>query len=67
MSEQLNLNVQNVKCGGCAEAIQKGLTTLPGVESVKVDIATGNVTIQGQLLSQQQLSEKLAELGYPVI
>jgi copper chaperone len=58
-------NVKNVKCGGCVSAIENGLTALPGVESVEVVIAGGEVTVSGQDLSREQLSAKLSELGYP--
>ena len=62
-SEQFT--VKNVKCGGCASAIQNGLKELPGVEGVEVSIEDGKVTVTGDGLSREQLSGKLGELGYP--
>ncbi len=59
------IQVQNVKCGGCASTIQDGLSPLAGVDSVEVDIESGTVTVTGEGLSREQLSAKLAELGYP--
>jgi len=63
MQEQFQ--VQNVKCGGCVIAIQTGLQELDGVSEVAVDIPSGQVTITGTALSREQLSAKLAALGYP--
>jgi copper chaperone len=57
--------VSNVKCGGCASAIQNGLKDIPGVDTVEVSVESGTVTITGEQLSRQQLGAKLAELGYP--
>ncbi|MFO7602959.1 MAG: heavy-metal-associated domain-containing protein [Gammaproteobacteria bacterium] len=62
----LQLQAQNIKCGGCASTIQNGLGDLPQVEAVEVDIATGIVRIQGQELDADRIRAKLAELGYPV-
>lgn len=57
--------VKNVKCGGCAAAIEMGLKTLPGVHSVQVVIESGEVTVQGDDLHRPTLAVKLGELGYP--
>lgn len=59
--------VQNVKCGGCASAITNGLSTMDGLDSVEVDIESGKVTITGPAPIREQLSAKLAELGYPEV
>ncbi len=66
MSENLELDVENVKCGGCASAIQEGLESLEGVGKVDVEIDTGHVSINGSPLFETAIREKLADLGYPV-
>ena len=65
MSEQLEIDVQNVKCGGCASAIKEGLTPLPGVDSVEVDIDSGHVSIRGRDLPEDAILDKLFVLGFP--
>lgn len=57
--------VKNVKCGGCAANIEKGLGALPGVEKVEVTVQNGRVSVTGQNLSRPALSAKLREIGYP--
>ncbi len=58
--------VNNVKCGGCAEIIREGLSGQIGVAAVDVDVAGGKVTVNGEALDRGGLTTKLAELGYPV-
>lgn len=58
-------NVKNVKCGGCVSAIENGLISLPGVDSIEVTIDGGKVTVLGSELSREQIAAKLHELGYP--
>jgi copper chaperone len=64
--ETETLKAQNIKCGGCASTIRDGLSQLPGIEQVEVDIESGEVTLQGESLDRAAVSSKLAELGYPV-
>ncbi|MCW8827539.1 MAG: heavy-metal-associated domain-containing protein [Gammaproteobacteria bacterium] len=59
--------VQNVKCGGCVSAIESGLKELTGVESVEVTIEGGQVTVSGESLSREAISDKLKQLGYPEV
>ncbi len=56
--------VANVRCGGCVANIEKGLGSLDGVESVRVDQASGEVQVEGSL-DRAMLAARLAELGYP--
>jgi len=62
----LELKVQNVKCGGCASAIQEGLGSLAGIEAVEVAVDSGTVRLRGEALDDAAIRAKLAELGYPV-
>ncbi len=62
----LELQVENVKCGGCANAIQKGLSALPGIDEVTVNIESGAVTIHGEGYNDKDIHSKLNDLGYPV-
>ncbi len=64
MMQTLNIKVAKVKCQVCAANIKKGLAD---VGEVAVDVATGEVEIQGVNLDRQQITVKLAELGYPAI
>lgn len=64
--ETIELTAQNIKCMGCVSAIQEGLKTLPGVEKVDVDLDTKQVTVSGHGLSEEQITDKITTLGYPL-
>ncbi len=62
---KLEFNVQNVKCGGCASAIQTGLRQNAQVREVTVDIPTGRVVVEAEEDIRTELSRMLQGLGYP--
>ncbi|MCV6637678.1 heavy metal-associated domain-containing protein [Candidatus Albibeggiatoa sp. nov. NOAA] len=62
MSEQIQ--VENIKCGGCANSIQKGLLKIEGVDAVEVDIEQGAVSIDGSA-DRDTLIQSLLSMGYP--
>ncbi len=61
---EFELIAQNIKCSGCANSIQNGLSKLDGVEEVAVNVETGAVTVKGTA-SKEKISEELSKLGYP--
>ena len=64
--DTLNINVSNVKCGGCTSNIESGLTELAGVDTVEAIVDGGKVTITGTNLDRDAISNKLIELGFPI-
>ena len=61
----IQFNVQNVKCHGCASAIQEGLSKDERVQGVSVDVAKGVVTVTTDEDLRNELSAQLNTLGYP--
>ncbi len=59
------IEVDNIKCGGCANSIRKALLALEGVEGVEVDIESGRVTVIGAEDSRSLVVAELARMGYP--
>ena len=57
--------IENLKCGGCAATIKKGILSIDSVESVEVDVETSEVTVSHSKDVISLLKEKLAKLGYP--
>ncbi|MEY3104849.1 MAG: Heavy-metal-associated domain, partial [Pseudomonadota bacterium] len=37
MTKEMEIEVENLKCGGCARSIQKGLSEVPGITNIEVD------------------------------
>jgi copper chaperone len=63
---QHNINVDNIKCGGCANSIKTALQTVTGVDTVEVDIEQGAVSIMTtDSVQRDHLIEILRTKGYP--
>ena len=62
---KIEIEVQNVKCQGCASAIREGLGKNPQVRDVQVDVPTGRVTVEAAEDVQGERSAALKALGYP--
>lgn len=65
MSVAMEIQVENLKCGGCARSILKGLTDMQGVSNVEVDHENKLVKFSGEEVSRPQVAEKLRSMGYP--
>ena len=61
---ELQIIVENIKCGGCTNSIQTALLKLDNVEKVVVDKETETITITGDI-EKAHVITKLNELGYP--
>lgn len=59
------IQVENIKCGGCAGTIKTRLIELEGVDDCDVDIEQGIVTISGDTSDRNEISQLLLKLGYP--
>lgn len=62
------IEVLNLKCGGCANTIKKGIVTIEGVNEVLININTSEVSIDAtDEMVIQQVKEKLSSMGYPEV
>ena len=61
----IEILVENIKCGGCANSITKKILQQNGVKSVEVDIERGSVQIEGDTALRNSYAEVLRGLGYP--
>ena len=59
------LEVENIKCGGCANTIKTKAIEFDGVTDVSVEIESGQVTIDGDEDRRDDYATGLAKLGYP--
>lgn len=60
------IEILNLKCGGCANSIKKGILSIDGIDEVSVELETSKVIVN---TSNEDLllkvKEKLASMGYP--
>ncbi|CAM3308249.1 heavy-metal-associated domain-containing protein [Stackebrandtia soli] len=59
--------VEGMTCGGCANTVDQHVTGVPGVLSVAVDVATGQVTVTTDgPADDAAISAAVTEAGYRV-
>lgn len=59
--------IENLKCGGCAATIKKGMLDLEGVTDTNVDVEKSLVSVEVTQDISEEIKEKLSKLGYPVV
>ena len=60
------IKIDNLKCGGCASTIQKGLTSINGVKTVHVEVEEEIVQVEFENeVTLSQIKTKLKSMGYP--
>lgn len=62
---ETTITVKGMTCGHCKAMVEKNLSKLPGVESVSVDLATGETKIQGNPDSNA-VREVIEDLGFTI-
>lgn len=61
----VEIEVENIKCGGCANSIRKGLLEDSRIDSVEVDIDNGQIAYEGDETARNDAIKKLLKMGYP--
>jgi copper chaperone len=65
MTTAMQIEIDNLKCGGCEKSILKGLATMKEVTDVVIDREHQLVQFTGNEHSRQKVAEKLSSMGYP--
>jgi copper chaperone CopZ len=66
--KELQIDVENLKCGGCETTLHNALIKLNGVHAVNVDAEKGTVRLEyvgNSEANEKAIEKKLAQLGYP--
>lgn len=59
--------VENIKCGGCANSIKKGLEKLEAGVDIEVEVEEGKVVLSSDhAINKEKYINSLASMGYPV-
>ena len=64
---KVQIEIENLKCGGCATTIKKGLLSLNEITAVTIDVEKSIVSITSENDSLEEVREKLSKLGYPEV
>lgn len=61
------IRIENLKCGGCAATIKKGILSLGAIEKVNIDVEKSIVSVSSQNHNLEEIKLKLSKLGYPEV
>jgi copper chaperone len=62
---QIQVHVENIKCGGCEKSIIKGLTSIEGVSNIVIDRDQQLISVTADASLREALVSKLKSMGYP--
>lgn len=63
---ETTIQIQNLKCGGCANTITKNIAFLEGITNVSVHVEESTVAFSYETEAKlAEVKEKLKSLGYP--
>ena len=62
---QIQIHVENIKCGGCEKSIIKGLTSIEGLSNIVIDQEQQMVSVVADESLREALVAKLKSMGYP--
>ncbi len=60
-----SVQVENIKCGGCANTIRKKVVEIEGVSAAEVDVEQGVVTVEADEAVREAVVAALLKAGYP--
>ena len=60
-----SVQVENIKCGGCANTIRKKMLAIDGVSAAEVDVEQGLVSVEADQALRPAVVEALLKAGYP--
>ena len=62
---QIQIHVENIKCGGCEKSIIKGLTSIEGLSHIVIDQEQQMVSMVADESLREAVVSKLKSMGYP--
>lgn len=64
-ANQIQVHVENIKCGGCEKSIIKGLSSIEGLSNIAIDRDQQVVSVTADASLRDALVAKLKSMGYP--
>jgi copper chaperone CopZ len=61
------IQVENIKCGGCEKSIQKALIAKQGIVDVTIQRDEQKIVVSGVGIDRTEIIEILDQLGYPEV
>ena len=60
-----SVQVENIKCGGCANTIRKKMLEIEGVSGAEVNVEQGLVSVEADEAVREAVVAALLKAGYP--
>jgi copper chaperone len=64
-AHQIQIHVENIKCGGCEKSIVKGLSAIEGLSNIVIDRDRQLVNVTADETLRDAIAAKLKSMGYP--
>lgn len=62
---QIQIHVENIKCGGCEKSIVNGLSAIDGLSNIVIDRDLQMVSVTADESQRDAIAAKLKSMGYP--
>jgi copper chaperone len=62
---QIQIHVENIKCGGCEKSIVTGLSAIDGLSNIVIDRDLQMVSVTADESQRDAIAAKLKSMGYP--
>ena len=58
--------ISGMSCGGCVNSLTRVLTTVPGIEPLKIEVGRAQLRIDDARVSSQAVKDAVARAGFAV-
>lgn len=65
--DRMTMKIDGMSCAHCVSAVDKALTNLDGVNVEKVGIGSATVSYDPSAVSEQAITDAVADEGYSVV
>ena len=60
----LEVQVEGMTCQHCVQAVRTSIDALGGIDQISIDLATGNVQLEGASIDQAAVEQAVHDAGY---
>lgn len=64
---ETKIYIENLKCGGCAATIKKGILAVEGVSDININVDESLVEVTTDKDVITDVKDKLSKMGYPEV
>lgn len=63
-ADSFEVSVKGARCANCIAKIEKGVTAIPGVENVRLNLSTGKLLVVSRGVAPQKILRRVQDIGY---